>query len=83
MRDFRTFVAGISGHWIHLRQELDGWSVELWGQYPFSCKLPDLTEQVAKDAASTLAKEHLLRHGLMAGGGSELTWRLAVRYTAA
>jgi hypothetical protein len=83
MTDFQTFVARVGGHWIHLRQSPHGWAFELWGEYPTNCNFGKITEWAAKEAASAVAKEYLVRRGVALAAGLELSWRLAVRYTAA
>ena len=83
MTDLQTFVAPCGGHWIHLRQSFDGWNFELWGRYPFSRDFAAMSEQQAKESASMLAAEHLFAHGVDIAGDAYLSWRLAVRYTAA
>jgi hypothetical protein len=83
MMDFRTFVARVGGHWIHLRQSAEGWVFELWGDYPTRSNFGRISEREAKEVASAMAEEYLIRKGVALAGGLELSWRLAARYTAA
>ncbi len=83
MHELRTFVARFGSHWVQLRQTFDGWTFLLWGKFPLSSKLGRLSERDAKEAAAVAAREHLRKHGLEISDMPDLSWRLAVRYTAA
>jgi hypothetical protein len=82
--ELETLVARVGSHWVQLRQSFAGWTFLLWGKYPLSSDLGDLTEREAKHAALKAAQEHLRKHGLGSEviGIGELRWHIAVRYTA-
>jgi hypothetical protein len=86
MKDLVTFVARAGkSHWVLLRQRFEGWTLQISGEYPLDRNFGRISEPEAKEAASMAATEHLTRHGLKRelADVSELSWRVAIRYSAA
>jgi hypothetical protein len=73
-------------HWVLLTQESTGsWSFLLWGHYPISENLGQMSEHAAKKLALAPAKKHLRECGLQIEprNGVDNPWKVAVRYIAA
>ena len=86
MKQLETLAARVGeNHWLCLSEGFDGWTFLIWGKYPLSKDFGKISKTEATEAASTAAKEHFGKHGLEreVAEMSELSWRVAVRYTAA
>ncbi len=88
MKEFQELIARVDkNHWILLSQSLnsDDWTFVIWGTYQLVGNLGAVNEPEAKRGALSAAQEHLGRHGLRLhlADPLELSWRVALRYTAA
>lgn len=83
-QDLITEVA--ANHWLLLSRDPRGnWSFLLWGGYPLSESLGQMSEHSAKERALLAAKQHLQKHGLQSDT-EDVTgtrWKVAMHCIAA